>query len=372
MKIDIHNIEDKYNTTVKLLKTRKDVSDKNKELILNFLTALEIGKVGKRHKKTSLAKNLFSLIVCARHIKVDFDSLGMDDKDNKIIEKFVVDLDTNKIKKNNGKPYSEKTKSDIKKILKTFYKWHYGENKTVPKLVDWIDTKVDLKEINCLNREEIELWTSKLSNLKHKALVMALFDSGARIEEFLNILMRHVTYDKEEGSYKVRIEFSKTKPRTIYLPIATPFIRDYLKTYEDKDNPNKQLFSYKYDYIRRFLKESSLKYIKKHATPHLMRHSSATFYCQKLNPFQLCYRYGWSMSSAMPQRYIDSNGLTDKQSVKEINIEKDEQHAKENQKLKEDISIINQKNRDMESQLNNISKKMAYIEKFEKVMGKNT
>ena len=352
-KIDIHKSKVNYRKSIDLLKKRKDISNRNKNLIIKFLNDCEIGKtvLGRQKKKISLStlrKYLFSLIVVARNIKVDLDSLPPDDRNNKVMEDFIRRLESNKIRRDDGKTYSEKTKREIKIALRKFYKWLYGENKELPKLVSWIDTHVEQSEIEALTREEIEYWVSKVENVRHKALIMTLFDSDARAEEFLNIRMKHVSYDEGEGAYKVRIQFSKTLPRTIYLPIATPYLREYLRVYEDADNPNAQLFPYSYNYLRRFLRESSQRHLKKRVHPHLLRHSSATFYCEKLNPYQLCYRFGWRMSSSMPQRYIDSKGLTDKQTAKVIRIERDEVLMRENQKLKEEIIIIREQMKDYE------------------------
>lgn len=43
--------------------------------------------------------------------------------------------------------------------------------------------------------------------------------------------------------------------------------------------------------------------------PDLLRHSSATYWSNKLPWFKLCKRFGWAMTSAMPQRYIDHEGV---------------------------------------------------------------
>lgn len=49
--------------------------------------------------------------------------------------------------------------------------------------------------------------------------------------------------------------------------------------------------------------------LNKRAYPHLMRHSSATFWANKLPYFKFCKRFGWTMTSKMPQRYIDAAGV---------------------------------------------------------------
>lgn len=39
------------------------------------------------------------------------------------------------------------------------------------------------------------------------------------------------------------------------------------------------------------------------------RHSSATYYASKLNRQQLCIRYGWAISSRMPDTYFTRSGV---------------------------------------------------------------
>ena len=45
------------------------------------------------------------------------------------------------------------------------------------------------------------------------------------------------------------------------------------------------------------------------AYPHLLRHASATYWANKLPYFKFCKRFGWTMTSGMPQRYIDRAGV---------------------------------------------------------------
>ncbi len=47
----------------------------------------------------------------------------------------------------------------------------------------------------------------------------------------------------------------------------------------------------------------------KRVYPHLLRHTSATYWCNRLSHFRLCKRFGWTMTSQMPQRYIDREGV---------------------------------------------------------------
>jgi len=344
-KIQVHDYGRQFNATIHKLRKRKDVRPRNKKLIEQFCNDCLEGRTEarKQKKKISVAgirKYLFSLIVVAKHFPKDFDKVEADDKDEPTVRAFVRALEENKLRKDKGGPYSEKTKRDIKVTLRKFFKWLFGDNVVFPRCVRYIDTSVSDGEVPALSRDEVVFWAERETTLRKKALILFLFDSGVRAEELLNIRMKHVSYDRDEKAYRVRVEFSKTKPRTIFVPVASETLRFYLDTYEDRFDPEAQLFPITYDALRKFIRLSARAHLKKEATPHLLRHSSATYYCSKLNSYQLSYRYGWSMSSSMPNRYIDREGLVDKQSSKAVKIEFQEELKEENRRMKEDLTLL--------------------------------
>ena len=71
-----------------------------------------------------------------------------------------------------------------------------------------------------------------------------------------------------------------------------------------------------------------------------MRHTSATYWSNKLPYFKFCKRFGWTMTSKMPQRYIDREGV-DEMEVAEI-FHRSEQIklANENQQLRDDLARV--------------------------------
>lgn len=347
IKIEVHNYEKEYSDTLRKLAKREDVSPANKEIILKFCNDCLDGRtvLDKARKRISLAgvrKYLFSMVTVARNFNADFDKIDAKDKDEPNIRTFIKDIESNKIKSIDGKNYAEKTKKDIKVTFRKFMKWKYGDNINFPPCVQYIDTSLTPEDIPALSRDEITHWANRESTLRRKAAILFLFDSGARAEEFLNIRMKHIKYDENEKSYKIRIEFSKTKPRTIYIPITTESLRHYIDSYDDRDNPEAPLFPITYNGLRKFIGVSSKKYLKQHITPHGLRHSSATYYCTRINPYQMCYRYGWSMSSDMPNRYIDREGVSDKASSKAIKLDVQGKIEQENQKLKEELFLQKQ------------------------------
>ena len=281
--------------------------------------------------------------------------------EQKEMEEFILNLENDKILTNKGKLYAPATKVDCKVSLRKFYKWLFGNNEFYPPLVSWIDTSLKPKELSTLTREEIERLADACP-VRDKAIIKILFDSGARIEEFLNIKLMNIT--KIDDYYQVRIEHSKTKPRTISLPLCSKELKNWLEIHPDKENPEQYLWAIKnngkvepltYDAVRMMLNRIGKRILNKRVYPHLLRHSSATYYCNRLNPYQLCYRYGWTMASKQPARYIDREGIQEKETVKIIKSDEIGKVREENLKLKEEMSLMRSefnKDRELFNKLN--------------------
>lgn len=337
-KIDIHKVKDRYANALERFRHTTDIVPRNKELMLQFLHDCEIGKTIKNAQKKRIGparclKYLITLKKLSEWIGKPFDEV-----DNNDMEKFIIDLENNKYLTNQDKPYGEETKADFKKVIKKFYKWLQGNNDHYPELVSWIETIVKLQEIPALSREEIQRMVDQNANVRNKALIKVLFDSGARAEEFLNVRLKHLT--KKDDYFMVRIEHSKTKPRTISLPMCTQELDDWLKQHPEAENPEAQLFPLAYPGFRKLLDRIGKRVLSKKVNPHLLRHSSATYYCTRLNPYQLCYRYGWSMASRQPARYIDREGISEQETAKIMKTTTIADLKKTNEEMKEDLVRI--------------------------------
>ena len=108
-----------------------------------------------------------------------------------------------------------------------------------PELVEWIDTSEVIKEVSALTQAEVMKMIDATASPRDRALIMVLFDSGARAEELLNVRMKpeHIFWKDELKSFMMRIEFSKTKPRTISLPYSKMLLRKWLEVHPAKTNP---------------------------------------------------------------------------------------------------------------------------------------
>lgn len=117
-----------------------------------------------------------------------------------------------------------------------------------------------------------------------------------------------------------RVRVSKTKPRTISLPLATDAIRFWVERHprggpigtdgkiQAKD-PDAQLFQWTYAYCRKVLREAGKAELGERLYFHRFRHASATLYARHLTEYQMCARYGWMMGSRAVRRYVEASGV---------------------------------------------------------------
>ncbi|MEW6687143.1 MAG: tyrosine-type recombinase/integrase [Candidatus Edwardsbacteria bacterium] len=340
-KIDIHNSTKNYDRALKSLERDKKIIAENKRLIFAFLKDCETGKTIKNKSKKKIGAKrcnrlLDMLKFISNTINKRFNKLSQEE-----LERFILEFENDRYKKKNKKKFSEATKNYYKIGFRKFGKWM--KEKGINNLdFSFMETYEKIKEIPAFTREEIEKMINKTSLVRDKALVMLLFDSGARIEEFLNIRLKHLT--KKEDYYMIRIEFSKTNPRTISIPMSTKLLEAWLQEHPDKKNPETQLFPMSYDHVRMTLKRLAKKALNKDIKIHHLRHSSATYYCHKLTPYQLCYRYGWSMASKQPARYIDREGIHEEQTAEIVKTDEVSKIKKENQEIKEDLIRLKEEN----------------------------
>ena len=167
-KKDIMNSEYQYEKAINSL---GEFSEHNQKLIKDFIDANSLGKTAlktSRKKQAgirALTKNLYLIKVSAKFFKKNLDKLTESD-----IENLIKALNTNKLKKSNGKNYSEQTKANIKKVLIIFLRFVVKDKDKLEELTGWIDTSFKKKEIDALTEDEIRLLVNKSNTLKQESL----------------------------------------------------------------------------------------------------------------------------------------------------------------------------------------------------------
>jgi len=291
-----------------------EIAAEDKKAIPLFLKDLSIGKVNLGHKisNSRQLKYLDSLKVALTHLQKSSSKFIVKD-----IENLDIGLSTNQIHRTDGKPFAEETKAEIKRFLRIYLKWKLRDDqKRYFELTSWLDTKVrKQKTPEFLAEAEIVKLFDACRDATGRFLVAVLFDSGARAEEFYNIRLEDVERPSGNRNYyriHLKEEYSKTKGRVVPLfwEKSAGAMDEYLKIrIAEGIKPGDRLYAGTYDAMRFFLKRLGAKVLSKRVYPHLLRHSSATYYASKLNRQQLCKRYGWTFSSDMPDVYINRAGI---------------------------------------------------------------
>lgn len=206
---------------------------------------------------------------------------------------------------------------------KVFYRWLLDGKVTkkdpFPEIVDWISIgyrkPTEVERDDCLTPDQVRRMLAACTNPRDRALVHLMFETGGRINEILNIQVKHLHLG-EEYPY-VKLPISKTTPRIQYLLDSVNDIRGLLEQHPDK---NEARFSESflfgplkgeenpflttaaaYDIIQRVGHRAS---IKKKIWPHLFRHTSITNDLAMGMPTPLvAKKHGLADNSPMLSRY---------------------------------------------------------------------
>jgi site-specific recombinase XerD len=306
---------------------------KNDDLINDFMRFLSLHDIGEKRQE----KYRYSLGKISNLLNKDFDKTDKED-----IENLIINID------NNG--FSDWTKHDYRVIIKKFFTWMYNKDNDdldswdIPSLVKWIKIKApkNSKKLpsELINPQDIRLLVENSRDLREKALILTLYESGARIGELLNCKIKDFNPDKYGC---VLTLFGKTGERKVRLVGSSPSISEWINNEHPKRNDkNSYLFCNTYkskngDYrgkklthqavykILRNLKERSG--FKKDINPHLFRHSRATELSEFLTDAQRCNYFGWEQGSQVCRVYthiqdtnraiLELNGLIEKDKDKD-------------------------------------------------------
>jgi integrase len=349
-KINIHKIDiEKRKQTI----TKWNAPECEKIALIRFLNDLELGKVnkGKKISEVRRIKYVDSLKIPLTFFNKDSEELALKD-----IEKFEIALSSGEIKSNKNKHYSHNTKVDIRRALKIYLRWRIGKEKA-EKLTDWLDTRDIIKTPDYLKEQEIEKLFKTCKSSQERFLLAVLFDSGARASEFHNIRFEDIELPKDKDNYvklTLKEEYSKTKGRTIslYWKHSLDAIRDYLRERElEGIRAEDPVYGKTYDSARLFLTRLGKRVLGRSIYLHLFRHSSATYYASKLNRQQLCYRYGWTFSSNMPDVYISRAGMQDNELDEKFSSTTIEELKSMVEKQQQQNRLIKEKQEELEAEL---------------------
>lgn len=328
--IDIHNYSKALTTQMTKLASDERLLPEQRRTLLRYISD---GRCGLLRRKGRVAVRRFSdgratkvaytLARFAAHVRVPFEDVTTEQ-----MQEFVLGLEQGNVCKwgvcGTGQPYKPETVRDFKKILRLFFHWLHGvDSAKAQDLTAWFDMRDRPPELSTFGLDAAQKMARAVGVPQGQALIMMLFDGGFRAGELYNVRLRDVEFHPDESGQLtciVRIRVSKTKPRTISLPIATDAVRFWVQRHP-RGGPvgpdgivravdaNAPLITWRYTYVMKVLAEVGKSELNQRMYHHRFRHASATFYARFLTSWALCSRYGWTMNSKAVQRYVDASGV---------------------------------------------------------------
>ncbi|MCH8914958.1 MAG: tyrosine-type recombinase/integrase [Thaumarchaeota archaeon] len=213
------------------------------------------------------------------------------------------------------------TTHDHKKVLKIFFRWLKLGSRSKDEVGDPPETKnVKMKRVkDKIAREDLLTESDRTrilyacgENVRDRAFIDCLYDSGTRPGEILNLQIKHVKFDQHGIVLQVD---GKTGARTVRLIEAIPNLSAWLNVHPFRDNPNAPLWitlnkakygqQLTYNSARQMvLRRCAMANLSKKVHLNLFRHSEATRTAKFMTEAHMKMRHGWTADSKQAARYV--------------------------------------------------------------------
>jgi site-specific recombinase XerD/ribosomal protein L40E len=286
------------------IKSSKDFSDKNKEIIATYIYFLSSSGLN----GGTILNHLLRVKSFAIFLKKDLEDAQKED-----ILRLVHGIETS--------DYAESIKVAAKGTLKKFYKW-LRKTEDYPIEVKWVKTTPRTKGAfsklpeDILTEEEVKKMINLSDYIRDKALIGCLYESGCRVGELLSMRIRNVQFDKYGTILKVR---GKTGERIIRIVAFTPLLATWIELHPNNADPDSPLWisiwsrnkcnCIGHAAVVHVLRNAAIKaHITKSVNPHAFRHARATHLANHLTEPQMRQFFGWTKGSSMTATYVHLSG----------------------------------------------------------------
>lgn len=283
--------------TLDKIEKSNEICEENKRDIVRYYEYLK----AQSFKVSTQCTNVYDLFLWTKLLNAPFINASKTD-----VIKAVADLE--------GKYKSRNFKLNMKIVFRKFFKW-LKDSEEYPEEVKWIKVTAftNYKDpSDVLTREEIEKMANASENLRDKALLLMLFESGCRIGEILNILIKDVHFDTLGCTISVN---GKTGERSVRLldKNSIKALVDWLNAHPMKEDRNSFVwvtiarrvckpvsYSTIEDMLVRIRKKAG---IEKDANFHSFRHGRATMLSKVVPQAVMTKHFGWTPDSKMARTY---------------------------------------------------------------------
>jgi integrase len=320
--------EDIYNRSQKLQRALKDLEDMysnhNYQLLMQYKRKMQ----EKGLSVHTIAKFFTSIKSLAPYINFDLDEVTVDNR--RPLQELVIKINRDEIERRDGKdkPHSTATLSDYKKALKQFYKWEKDSER--PAVCQGFTCTVPKKKRNYNSPDEIpqpehvDEFIENCCNLRDRALIALLWDTGARIGEILTLSWQDINIMQ----YKAMIKIQESKELTRPVPVFhRKYVDLHFRSFEllkkwrqehPNPGPSQPVFcllqgenkgtmmnhSNAYQQISTAATRSDVELYIKH-NPHIFRAARSTYLGEQGAPQQIVEKFqGFVKNSKQLERYM--------------------------------------------------------------------
>jgi len=219
------------------------------------------------------------------------------------------------------KKLTETSISLYKTKIKAFYNWLLDlPDREYPASVSWIKTTIQNKDLpvksesDLLSDEDVKILIKSADHPRDRALVILLYETGARAQEILDLTVGSVAFDNLGATVIVN---GKTGARRLRVIESVPYLRTWINNHPLIDDRDSLLWIYKrgkwqglsYDGLHSLVKRLSAKAgLGKKVTPHLFRHSRMKYMTGKISEQKLKVYAGWKRDSRQAATYVHLSG----------------------------------------------------------------
>ncbi|MDP3881973.1 MAG: tyrosine-type recombinase/integrase [Nanoarchaeota archaeon] len=307
--MDIHNYKRQLERQTDIIKESKDLLEENKAIALRFKDHLLSEGIG----APKIVRYLIDIRKLNSMLRKPFGEANKEDIRQVVAEMEQTDL-------------APQTKKGFKIMLRKLYRFLRGidEKGVYPEEVKWISIAIPKNQNKVpeelLTEEEMKEIIRCCGNVRDKALISSLAESGCRVSEIGTLKIKHVTF--EEYGARLTVQ-GKTGMRRILIINSTPYLQEWINQHPKNNNPeaylwynpqNKELLTYAR--ITAILKGAAHRAeIKKRIYPHLLRHSRATILASTMTEASMKQYLGWGQDSKMCATYIHLNGQSTDEAI---------------------------------------------------------
>lgn len=329
--MDLHNYKRQMERQLELIDESQDICEENKKIMFGFKDYLLSEAIG----VAKIGRYLLDMRKLSNMLKKPFPEANKED-----IRRVVGEIEQSAL--------APESKKCFKIMLRKVYRYvrEVDEKGVYPPEVKWISIAIQKNHKKLpeelLAEDEIKEIIRSCKNVRDKALISSLAESGCRVSEIGLMKIKNVSFEGHGAKLTVN---GKTGMRKILVIHSTAYLQEWINQHPHNDNPDSYLWYnpqgelLTYSRITAILKDAAkIAGIKKRVYPHLLRHTRATRLASIMSEAAMKQYFGWAQSSKMCGIYIHMSGeVTDNAILKANGIEVKKEVVES--KLKQEICL---------------------------------